>query len=96
MEKDVNDPSNSGIRNVGGSRSSNTQTSVKSSTDSQDVDSLYMNINSSGNFPSIVPDSKVPEKRGKGERINMILLVPPPPLTKQIKKKPKRRIILVM
>jgi hypothetical protein len=67
MEKDVNDPSNSGIRNVGGSISSNTQTSVKSSTDSQDVDSLYMNINSSGNFPSIVPDSKVPEKGEMGK-----------------------------
>jgi hypothetical protein len=38
----MNDPSNIGIRNVGGSINSSTQTSIKSSTDSQDVDSpLY-------------------------------------------------------
>ena len=69
MEKDMNDPSNKGIRNVGGSINSNTQTSIKSSTDSQDVDSfcMNMNMNSSSNFPSIVPDSEVPEKGEKAK-----------------------------
>lgn len=67
MEKDMDDPSNMRIQNVGGSINSNTQTSIKSSTDSQDVDSLCMNMNSSSNFPSIVPNSEVPEKGEKGK-----------------------------
>jgi hypothetical protein len=58
---------------------------------------LCMNMNSSNNFPSIVPDSEVPEKGEKGkESICTTGTSATINQANKKKKKPKRRIILMM